>query len=105
MLDLVERIDNVDSPDPRRRLGSLTPVGLAGLDPFWCELGLAGRTLIFPERVVSLAVPIACLYLDLILNVLIRLRGASLLFARPLHNDRGPATSAAIVADRGCTRT
>ena len=99
LFDLVERIDDEDPPDPRRRLGALTPAELAGLDARWRELGLTGGARVFPERVVPLAVPIVCLDLDLILNVLLRLRGDLFLFAGPLHNDRGPATSAAIVAD------
>ena len=100
LFDLSETIDDEDPADPRRRSGPLTPTELAELDARWSRLGLSGGTRVVPLRIAPLVEPVICLDLDLILNVLLRLRGDLLRFGESLRDARGTSTSAAIVPDQ-----
>ena len=77
----------------------ITPEHHARLEERWQALGLTGATLVHPSRYPPSGVeaPLACRDDDLILNVLLRVRGNLLIYGMPKLDVRDPTASSALV--------
>jgi len=83
-----------DGDDP----GVLDAEELARLDQRWSELGLTGATVVNRTRAAVLDVrPLVCRDEDLILNVLLRVRGNLLIHRMPLLDQRDASSSSAVL--------
>jgi len=78
--------------------GVLDAAELARLDRRWSELGLTGATVVIRSRVAVLDVrPLVCRDEDLILNVLLRVRGNLLIHRMPLLDQCDVTSSSAVL--------
>jgi len=78
--------------------GVLDPATLARLDQRWDALGLTGATVVIPSRVaVRLEDHLVCLDEDLILNVVLRVRGNLLIHRMPLLDQQDVSSSRAVL--------
>jgi hypothetical protein len=78
--------------------GVLDDDRLARLDRRWSELGLTGATVVIRSRItVPDVAPLVCRDEDLILNVLLRVRGDLLIHRMPLLDQIDPVTSNAVL--------